>query len=268
MTFESTARSTVEDVDTTEAASGSYRIAQLARLTGFTATTLRFYEDAGVLPPPERTAAGYRIYDDRAVERLRLVARAKELGCTLDDIAGLVEAWDADQCGPVKHRLHALVDAKLAAVERHIADQVAFAAQLQETAASLEGRPVEGPCHDGCGCIGAVPEDGDAVSEHGCSQSPPAIACSLAAADVGARIDQWQAVLASVERREVVPQGVRLAFGPSAPLADIASLTSAEQECCPFFAFAITIDGRGVALEVTAPAEGREVLEAVFGAAT
>jgi DNA-binding transcriptional MerR regulator len=92
----------------TTAAAGPrrYRIAEVGRLTGFTPSALRFYEQAGVLSPPERTPAGYRVYGDRDVERLRLVARAKDLGCTLEEIAGLVEAWDADECGPVKHRLH------------------------------------------------------------------------------------------------------------------------------------------------------------------
>ena len=87
-------------MSTTEAPDRRYRIAEVSRLTGFTPTALRYYEDAGVLAPPERTAAGYRTYDDRAVERLRLVARAKELGCTLEEIAWLVEAWDADSPDP------------------------------------------------------------------------------------------------------------------------------------------------------------------------
>src|ERR687893_1166534 len=84
---------------TTEAPTRRYRIGEVGRLTGFEPTTLRFYENAGVLAPPPRTPAGYRSYDDRDVERLRLIARAKDLGCTLDEIADLVQAWDADECG-------------------------------------------------------------------------------------------------------------------------------------------------------------------------
>jgi len=97
---------------TTEARQGRYLIAEAAELSGFAATTLRFYEDEGVLAPATRSAAGYRIYGDRDVERLRLIARAKELGCTLEEIKGLVEAWDADQCAPVKHQLRDLVSSK------------------------------------------------------------------------------------------------------------------------------------------------------------
>src|SRR3546814_10569500 len=107
-------------MSTTEAPERRYRLAEVSRLTGFTPTALRYYENAGVLAPPERTAAGYRAYDDRALERLRLVARAKELGCSLEEVAWLVEAWASDDCGPVKHRLRSLVNAKVIEVDRHI----------------------------------------------------------------------------------------------------------------------------------------------------
>jgi MerR family copper efflux transcriptional regulator len=278
---------------TIEAAPRRYRIAEVGRLTGFTPTALRFYEQAGVLPPPERTPAGYRVYGDRDVERLRLIARAKDLGCTLEEIAGLVEAWDADRCGPVKHRLRALVEAKVAEVRRHIADQVTQAAQLRATAADLAIRPVDGPCDDGCGCtvpppVGTVPPDEPACGcgrERRCSgddtgasppvrsaapepvEQPPPVACSLGSGDMATRSDEWRALLGGVTDRQPLPHGLRLVLGPDAPLAQIARLTLAERECCPFLAFAITIDARGVALEVAAPAEGRVLLESVFGTA-
>lgn len=275
-------------MSTTEAPDRRYRIAEVSRLTGFTPTALRYYEDAGVLAPPERTAAGYRTYDDRAVERLRLVARAKELGCTLEEIAGLVEAWDADECGPVKHRLRSLVGTKVGEIERHVAEQRAFAAQLRATAANLAGRPVDGPCDDTCGCTRAVPAD-DAAAEpagaSGCgadcgcgtsapetvelatpSETPP-IACSLAGGDMQARIGEWQALLAAVDRREAIPNGMRFTFGSGAPLGEITRLAGAEFACCPFFSFTVRIDARGVVLEVTAPPDGQVLLDSVFGAA-
>jgi DNA-binding transcriptional MerR regulator len=272
---------------TTEAPERRYRIAEVSRLTGFTPTTLRYYEDAGVLAPPERTAAGYRIYDDRAVERLRLVARAKELGCTLDEIAGLVEAWDADDCGPVKHRLRSLVGAKVGEIERHVAEQVAFAAQLRATAANLAGRPVDGPCDDQCGCTSPLTVEDDPLLDRasGCgsdcdcgtsapgsvtlvaSSGAPPIACSLDGGDMQGRVEEWHALLTAVDHREAVPNGLRLSFGDGAPLVEIARLAGAEFDCCPFFSFTISIDARGVALEVTAPADGQVLLDSVFGVA-
>lgn len=231
-----------------------YRISEVSRLTGFTPTTLRFYEQAGVLADPARTEAGYRVYDDRDVERLRLIARAKELGCTLEEIAGLVQAWDDDQCGPVKHRLRSLVHAKVADVRRHVAEQIAFAAQLQATAAALDERPVDGPCDDSCGC-----------STTTATATAPDIACTLGAGGMEARVEEWHALLDHVVERRPIPDGVRLLFGSPAPLDEITRLAAAELGCCSFFAFAITVDGRGVALEATAPADGQPVLEALFG---
>src|SRR5687768_10980307 len=96
---------------------GRYRIAEVADRTGFSTPTLRYYEEIGLLPPAERTPARYRVYDDRAVDRLRYVARAKQLGCTLEEITERADAWDRAECAPLKHRLRGLVAAKLTDVE-------------------------------------------------------------------------------------------------------------------------------------------------------
>ena len=131
---------------------GRYRIAEVADRTGFSTPTLRYYEEIGLLPPAERTAAGYRVYDDRAIDRLRFVARAKQLGCTLEEIADLAEAWGRDECAPVKHRLRGLVAEKLAEVEERLAELLALQADLRATAALLEAAPLDGPCNESCGC--------------------------------------------------------------------------------------------------------------------
>ena len=60
---------------------------------------------------------------------------------------------------------------------------------------------------------------------------------------------------------------MRVEFGADAPLGPIARLVAAEQDCCAFLAFAITVDRRGVGLDVTAPEEGQDLLAAVFGPA-
>ena len=58
-----------------------------------------------------------------------------------------------------------------------------------------------------------------------------------------------------------------LELDPSAPLPEIARLAAAEQDCCRFFAFALTIDRRGLAIEVRAPDDALPVLHALFGVA-
>ncbi len=58
-----------------------------------------------------------------------------------------------------------------------------------------------------------------------------------------------------------------MSFSPDTDLTALAQLVAAEHDCCSFLSFVITIDGRGVALEVTAPDEAAEVVESLFGAA-
>jgi DNA-binding transcriptional MerR regulator len=72
------------------------------------------------------------------------VARAKQLGCTLEEIADLVTIAEDEQCGPVQRRFHALVTAKLAAAERQVAELSAFSTQLRTAAVALAGEPIDG----------------------------------------------------------------------------------------------------------------------------
>ena len=86
--------------------STSYKIKDVADRSGFSAATLRYYdEEIGLLPESTRTPAGYRVFDDCTLDRLAFIARAKRLGCTLDEIGDLTLAWDGGQCGPVQDRL-------------------------------------------------------------------------------------------------------------------------------------------------------------------
>lgn len=60
-----------------------YQIGDLARMTGLTVRTIRFYSDSGLIPPTDRTAGGYRTYDAEAVARLKLVRTLRDLGVDL-----------------------------------------------------------------------------------------------------------------------------------------------------------------------------------------
>jgi DNA-binding transcriptional MerR regulator len=63
-----------------------YSIGELARRTGLSVRTVRFYSDSGVVPPAGRTEAGYRVYDGEALARLELVRTLRELGVDLATI--------------------------------------------------------------------------------------------------------------------------------------------------------------------------------------
>jgi DNA-binding transcriptional MerR regulator len=64
----------------------SLTIGQLARRTGVPVRTIRFWSDEGLVPPSDRSAAGYRRYDAVAVARLDLVRTLRDLGMGLDDV--------------------------------------------------------------------------------------------------------------------------------------------------------------------------------------
>ncbi|WP_316761464.1 MerR family transcriptional regulator [Streptomyces herbicida] len=68
-----------------------YSIGELARRTGLTVKTIRFYSDRGILPPADRTPAGYRRYGPEAVARLAFVRTLRELGLGLDAIRHVVD---------------------------------------------------------------------------------------------------------------------------------------------------------------------------------
>jgi MerR family copper efflux transcriptional regulator len=66
-------------------------IGELARSAQVNVQTIRFYERQGLLPRPPRTAAGYRLYDARDLERVIFIKRNQELGFTLAEIQSLFE---------------------------------------------------------------------------------------------------------------------------------------------------------------------------------
>jgi DNA-binding transcriptional MerR regulator len=66
------------------------RTGQVAKASGVNIQTVRFYEREGLLPPPQRTASGYRQYSDDAVRVVTFIKRAQELGFTLREAKQLL----------------------------------------------------------------------------------------------------------------------------------------------------------------------------------
>lgn len=94
-------------------------IGKLAKAAGVSADTIRFYEDSGFLPKPDRLASGYRVYGSDSVRRLKFIAEAKALGFTLSEIMELIDLTsdeDAD-CAQVNEK----ATIKLGEINRKIA---------------------------------------------------------------------------------------------------------------------------------------------------
>jgi Hg(II)-responsive transcriptional regulator len=97
-------------------------IGQLAKNAGVGIDTVRFYERRGLLPEPERTTSGYRLYGNATVARIHFIRRAKQLGFTLDEIIILLRLQDqggekSDVRSLTQHKLEE-IDAKIADLER------------------------------------------------------------------------------------------------------------------------------------------------------
>ena len=246
----------------------NYTIGELAERSGFSASALRYYEGIGLVEPTTRTGAGYRIYDDQTLARLAFIARAKQLGCSLDEISDLVSIWDGDRCGPVQRRFHELVTDKLRTARRQVVELGAFASQLQTAAEQLSGDPIDGPCSDDCVCVTAAPNPSGAASRVMVVSEPieVPIACTLEPSTMPQRLAEWTAVLGHAQTRVATADGgLRIELDDGVDLADLARLIAAEQHCCAFFSFALTVDQRGQALEVRAPESAGDIVAELFG---
>ncbi|WP_276354443.1 MerR family transcriptional regulator [Cohnella caldifontis] len=64
-----------------------YKIEDVAKECGLTKRAIRYYEEIGLLPPPERSAGGYRLYSDKHIERLKQIINARDvLGVSLQEL--------------------------------------------------------------------------------------------------------------------------------------------------------------------------------------
>lgn len=96
----------------------SFRSGELAHLTGVSPDTIRHYERMGILPESPRTPSGYRLYPASAVDRVRLVQRALQLGFTLTELSEILRARDSGDA-PC-HRVLNLTEEKLRSLTNRI----------------------------------------------------------------------------------------------------------------------------------------------------
>ncbi|WP_407836163.1 heavy metal-responsive transcriptional regulator [Streptomyces sp. DSM 116496] len=251
----------------------TYRISQLAERCGVPATTLRFYEDAGLLPA-ERTPSGYRVYGEDAVERLGFISSAKLLGLALEEIRELLEVREEGVCAAVRTRMVPLVAGRIEETEGRIAELSAFSAHLAAVHADLSGPAPAGGCGPDCGCtttaaaVGPVP-----VTLSRTRPVPVAdpwreapVACTLGGPELEGRTQEWRQLVEQAETREEIPDGLRLTFPATAELAGrVAALAAAEQSCCAFFDFTLHLSPAALELTVCAPEAGAPLLADLFG---
>ncbi len=105
-------------------------IGEVAARSGVSRKALRLYEDAGILPAPRRTAAGYRVYGQETLALLVLLTQARRLGFRLDEIKEIVQIKRSGRV-PCPHVLD-LVRQKVGDLDRAVADLTEVRRGLQE----------------------------------------------------------------------------------------------------------------------------------------
>ena len=72
-------------------------VKQVSNLTGVSVRALHHYDAIGLLKPSQVSEAGYRLYDEAALERLYMILVFRELGLSLQDIQKILDAPDYDR---------------------------------------------------------------------------------------------------------------------------------------------------------------------------
>ena len=85
--------------------SGTLQIGALAARSGVSIDTVRYYERRKLLPAAPRTAGGFRLFSPDAVERVRFIKQAQDLGLSLDEIGELLSSGGAQECERVRDLL-------------------------------------------------------------------------------------------------------------------------------------------------------------------
>jgi Cu(I)-responsive transcriptional regulator len=112
-------------------------IGEAAKASGVSAKMIRYYEETGLIPAASRTEAGYRVYTEQDVHRLRFVRRARDLGFSVEGIGELLGLWGdrSRQSADVKR----LALAQVADLRRRIRELEEMADTLETLACTCHG---------------------------------------------------------------------------------------------------------------------------------
>lgn len=115
------------------------QIGEVARQVGMATSAIRFYEEAGLLPEPERTASGYREYDRSVIDRLSFIRAGQGVGLTLNELSEVLMIRDRGE-PPCRH-VSDLIGIHMREVDQRIKDLQRLRqdlASLAETASELD----------------------------------------------------------------------------------------------------------------------------------
>ncbi|MEX2152711.1 MAG: MerR family transcriptional regulator [Gemmatimonadaceae bacterium] len=131
----------------------SLTIGQVALAANVDVQTIRYYERRGFFPPARRTAAGYRQYGAEAVQRLRFIKHAQELGFSLAEIQELLalRVRNGAACSTVERKTRR----KIELVDRRIRDLERLRTTLARLVDACHARRIT----EACPVLEALEED-------------------------------------------------------------------------------------------------------------
>ncbi|TAJ68791.1 MAG: Cu(I)-responsive transcriptional regulator [Phenylobacterium sp.] len=112
-------------------------IGQAARASGVSAKMIRYYEQIGLVRPAERTDSNYRSFDEKNVNELRFIKRARNLGFSVEEITNLLSLW-RDRARPSRE-VKAIAEDHVAELEGRIAEMQAMADTLRHLSGCCAG---------------------------------------------------------------------------------------------------------------------------------
>ncbi len=113
------------------------QIGTVAEQSGVPTKTIRYYESIGLIRQAHRTGAGYRVYGEHDVQTLRFIQRARGLGFSVQDVAGLLGLWhDAQRTSA---QVKDLAESHRAKIDRKIAELRGMRATLDHLIAQCHG---------------------------------------------------------------------------------------------------------------------------------
>ena len=110
---------------------------KLAAQIGCNIETIRYYEKVGIIPEPERTPVGYRVYDEEHVKRLQFILRAKELGFSPERIRELLNL--SDEATHTRAEVKSLTEQHIQEVSRKIRDLTKLKKRLNAISSHCDG---------------------------------------------------------------------------------------------------------------------------------
>ncbi|MHA6262608.1 MerR family transcriptional regulator [Arenibacterium sp. CAU 1754] len=141
-----------------------FSIGQLSRRTGVKIPTIRFYEDKGLMPLPERSAGNQRRYDQAALDRLAFIRHARDLGLPLTDVAALISLDGAS--GEKLNQAHEIARRQRDGLRARIARLQRLEAELDRITNACDGHHAHGQSAHICAVLHAFSDHDDCSGAH------------------------------------------------------------------------------------------------------